>query len=147
MPFNTTYANNILNFAFGKGSLSAPSNVFMGLCSNDPEADNGTFNELSGNGYSRILISTGSGYPNLIGSASNRMIQNTKQINWTKATGDWVTACGFGLFTSETGGTPYYYGSLAEPIAVSAGSVALFDPYSLKLTFPETDIAAVATSE
>lgn len=156
MPFSTTYANNILNWMFGKSnSLSSHSKVYIGLSSNDPEASNGTFSELSGNGYHRVLISqSGETYPDFISSATNRSITNPKQINWTKATADWPNAKGFGLFTGETGGQPYFYGALTDSngnkteIEVPTGAVALFDPNTLKISFPTTDISeAAATAE
>ncbi len=144
MPFSNTYANNILNWALGKSNaLSVHSKVYIGLSSNDPEADGGTFTELSGNGYSRVLVSQyNETYPNVIGSAANRTIKNTAQINWTKATGNWVTANGFGLFTSETGGTPYYYGKLDAPMTCVEGAVALFDPNTFEISFSATDAEA-----
>lgn len=141
MPFSTPYANNILNYLFAKTKeLIIPDAVYIGLCANDPEADNGTFNELSGYGYARVLISQkGETYPNVIGSASNRMITNPYQINWTKATGDWEEAKGFGLFSAASGGTPFFYGKLEVPVTCVAGAVALFDPNTLKISFPTTD--------
>lgn len=141
MPFNDTYANNILNYAFAKtATLTAPTAVYIGLSSNDPEADSGEFTELSGGGYHRVLISVkNETYPDVITSSTNRRINNTKQINWTKATADWVDANGFGLFSSETGGTPFFYGKLSAPVSVSAGSVALFDPYAFIILFPDMD--------
>jgi len=147
MPFTTTYANNILNYALSKtAQLTAPSAVYIGLCSNDPEADNGAITELSGGGYSRVLISQkGQTYPDVMGSASGRMIQNTKQINWTKATGDWVDAKGFFLSSSGTVGETagiFFYGALEEPVPCTAGAVALFDPYTLKISFPASDTTA-----
>lgn len=151
MPFSTSYANQILNYIFAKtASLNAPSTVYIGLSSNDPEADAGAFNELSGGGYSRVLISQKSGtYPNLIGTASNRAISNQYQINWTKATLDWVEAKGIGLFDSPSGGTPFFYGKLEEPVTCVAGAVALFDPQTLRISFPNTDVdeAAATVSE
>lgn len=151
MPFSTTYANNILNFLLAKtASLSAPSAVYIGLCTNDPEADGGTFNELSGGGYSRVLISQrGASYPNVIGSASARAITNQYQINWTKATLDWDEAQGFGFFESANGGSPFFYGKLEEPVTCVAGAVALFDPQTLRISFPTSDVdeAAATVSE
>ena len=148
MPFNDSYANQILNFAFAKVyQLTPPSTVYIGLSSNNPEADGGTFTELSGNGYHRVLVSVrNETYPNVINSATDRYIVNTKQVNWTKATGDWIDAKGFGLFSAETGGTPFFYGKLEEPVSVKAGSVALFDPYAFKITFPEEDVVEEATT-
>lgn len=151
MPFSNNYANGILNYLFAKtASLSAPSAVYIGLCTNDPEADGGTFTELSGGGYSRVLISQrGATYPNVIGSASARAISNQYQINWTKATLDWPEAKGFGLFESATGGSPFFYGKLEEPVTCVAGAVALFDPQTLRISFPTSDVeeAAAAVSE
>ena len=146
MPFSDSYANSILNYALAKTkTLTAPTQVFIGLSSNDPEADDGTFTELSGGNYSRVLISlSGETYPDVIGSASDRAIKNTKQINWTKASADWATANGFGLFSQETGGTPFFYGKLETPVAVPTGAVALFEPNSLKISFSVTDTSEIS---
>ena len=153
MPFTNTYANNILNWAFGKGALSSHSKVYIGLCSNDPEADNGSITELSGGGYERVLISQlNSEYPGLMNSATLRSIVNGRQINWTKATTNWALVNGFFLSTSPTVGEKtniFFYGGLelteeqkeAGGLEVVAGAVALFDPNSLKISFPETDEA------
>ena len=148
MPFSTAYANNVLNYLFAKvEKLEAPAYVYIGLCTNDPEADGGTFNELSGGGYARVLISQREEtYPNVIGSASARAITNQYQINWTKATLDWVEAKGFGLFSSATGGTPFFYGKLEEPVTCAAGAVALFDPQTLRISFPASDVAEAAAT-
>ncbi len=141
MPFDTPKSNSILDWAFGKGTLSAISNVYIGLSTNDPVADGGTFTELSGNGYARVLINIyNSAYPGLINSASARRILNGRQINWTKATGDWPEAKGVGLFTAATGGSPYFYGTLEEPVTCPAGAVFLFDPETMKVSFPATDV-------
>lgn len=146
MPFSTNYANNILSVIFGKmASLTAPSSVYIGLCSNDPEESNGSVTELSGNGYSRVLVSLkGEAFPNTFGSPSNRKIENTYQINWTKATGDWAEAKGFFLTDAQTGGNIIFYGKLAEPVTVETGMVALFDPYAFRISFPDKDVAETA---
>lgn len=146
MPFTDNYANNILNYLFAKTStLTAPSAVYIGLCKNDPVADNGAIQELSGNGYSRVMIAQkGETYPNVIGSASGRAITNTSQINWTKATGPWEEANGFFLSSAATVGETsnvFFYGTLDEPVTCAAGAVALFDPQTLRISFPAQDVA------
>ena len=142
MPFSNAKAAEILNYMFSKSrTLSAPDNVYFGLCSNDPEADNGTFTELSGNNYARALVSKkGEVYPDFIGSTSGRTIQNAKQIVFNKATGAWITAKGFGMFTSASGGTPFYYAKLDNELTVEEGAVALFDPGTLVIGFATTDV-------
>ena len=142
MPFDTTNANAILNWAMGKtGALPAHSQVWLGLSSNTPEADDGTFTELSGNGYGRVLLHQyNETYPGLMNAASARAITNGKQIGFTKATADWATAQGYGLFTTETGGTPFFYAKLKNAVDTPAGAVFLFDPGELKIDFQTTDV-------
>lgn len=144
MPFSTNYANNVLNYIFGKsGSMNVPTNVYLALSSNDPEADNGTFTELSGGGYTRVHISTQSGvYPNLMNAAANRAITNKSQINWNKATAKWADIKGFALYTAATGGEMIYYGKITNAegkVSVDSGAVALFDPGALKISIASTD--------
>lgn len=157
MPFSTSYANDILNYTFAKtASLSAPSSVYIGLCTNDPEADGGAFMELSDNAYARVLISQrGSNYPALIGNASSRAISNIAQINWNKANPNaWARSKGFGLFSSASGGSPFFYGKLelteeeeaAGGILCEAGAVMLFDPNTLRISFPTTDVDEATTT-
>ena len=144
MPFSDTYSNNILNWAIGRSSsLTAHSKVYIGLCENDPEEEGkeGTFNELSGNGYARVLIHQyNQEYPGLMGTASSRKVKNTKQIAFNKATGNWAQVKGFGLFTAEQGGTPFYYAKLKNPVDTANGAVFLFDPEMLQIGFQKTDV-------
>ena len=161
MPFTTTYANSILNYTFSKVSqLTAPSAVYIGLCSNNPESDNGSITELSGGGYHRVMISQkGEMYPNLINLASDRAIVNQYQINWSKATTDWPRVKGLFLSSSPTVGETtsiFFYGALelteeqelAGGLLVEAGAVALFDPQTFKISFPAKDVTDEAvTSE
>lgn len=142
MPFSTTKAAEILNYMFSKTStsLSAPDNIYIGLSTNDPEADGGAFNELSGNNYARVLVSKkGAAYPDYISSTSGRTIVNSKQIVFNKASAKWETAMGFGLFTAATGGSPFYYAKLDSDVTVDGGAVALFDPNTLSIGFATTD--------
>jgi len=148
MPFTTSEANTILNWMLGKvNGLSAKSKVFMGLLTNDPEADGGTCTEVSGDTYHRVLVSQyGESYPAVLGTASDRVIKNTAQINWTKAKADWPTVKGIALYTTETGGTPFYYAKLKNALTVEAGAVALFEAGLLQIGFKDTDEDIVATT-
>jgi hypothetical protein len=145
MPYSTTDANSILGWTFAKNAITSKDKVFIGLSSNDPEADNGAFNELSGDGYARELISQyGEKYPEKMGTPSNRQIKNVAQINWPKFTAQKIVK-GIGLFTDPTGGTPYAYFSLSNTsVTVPAGAVPLFDPsmFILALSDKDEDISA-----
>lgn len=139
MPFSTTCANNILDYLFGKVELPKISSIYLALSINDPEADNGRFDELSGNTYTRVLLPTNYGELNPMGEASGRKITNARQINWTKATAEWPEVKGFGIFDRVTQGTLLYYGKLDNPIKVLPEAVALFDPGQLQISFSTTD--------
>lgn len=143
MPFSNNMANAILNFVMSKEkTMETGTDVFIGLCVNDPEAGKGAFSELSGKGYERVLIHQyNQDYPGLMDSASDRTIKNAKQIAFTKAKdGDWAEANGFGLFYEKAGGTPFYYGKLKEPTTTRDGAVFLFDPGELKIDFATEDV-------
>ena len=150
MPHNISDANKILNSTFRGEAIPSVSEIWMGLSTNDPVADGGTFNELAGNGYARVLVEqVGKSYPALLGEATGRSITNVKQINWTKATGgDWQRANGVGFFTAQTGGTPRFYGKLtltAEQIAAGGllteeGAVCLLDPGAFRVEMADYDL-------
>lgn len=165
MPYSETYAQRFLNYTLGQSMTPfyPPTNIYLALFTNDPEADGGVFTELTVPGYERLLIvrwvtepytnskgevetrSVLQEYPSYFGQAEGRTIQNNRQINWAKATQDWPTIKGFGLFTKatneglETPEEPFFYGKLDNPITVPKDAVALFDPGSLKITFPVSD--------
>ena len=154
MPFSDSYANEILNYTLAKTkTLTAPSYVYIGLSTNDPEADGGTFNELpiGTAGYSRVMIvQRDAAYPDFVGSASGRLIDNSKQINWTKASANWARVKGFGLFSSSSGGSPFFYGKLdlteqqlsEGGLLVPEGAVALFEADGFGLNFATADLDA-----
>lgn len=152
MPFTTNYANQILNVAMAKtAQMSAPAMVYIGLCSNDPEASNGSVTELSGGNYKRKAISAkGSTLLDYIGEANGRAIQNIDQINFPKASVDWARVKGFFLSTSGTVGETssiFFYGKLdlteeeeaAGGLLVKAGMIAVFDPAAFRIGFATVD--------
>lgn len=142
MPYDVSKSNSILGWTFAKNSLPNIQQVYVGLSSNNPEADGGTFVELTGDGYARELIAQyGESYPAKMGTPSERQIKNIAQINWTKFTAD-KNVKGIGLFNTPTGGTPYAYFSLSNQegsLNVPAGAVALFDPETFILALGDTD--------
>ena len=147
MPLSNKYANNYLNFLFSKVStLAAPETVYLGLTTNDPVADKGVIQELSGDTYARKLVSIKGNtlYPGLISSAANRVIQNVEQIAWTKATKEnWPKARGWILMDAPTGGDLIFYGRLEQPILCEVGAIAEIDPNSLKISFPMSDVSRI----
>lgn len=145
MPFSTTDANAILSWMMGYSSLASKGSVYIALLTNDPEADNGTCNEIPKgfDTYERVQISSGSSsaYPYLMDVADARVIKNKAQINWTKAkNSQWPEVKGIALYTSKTDGTPFYYAKVPNPFTVDPGEVALFEAGSLKISMETTDV-------
>jgi hypothetical protein len=143
MPFSTTETQNILNWALGRANApSSKSAVYIGLLTNDPEADNGTCTELSGDTYARVqLTQLNNNGRDLMGNASDRAIQNTKQINWTKATVRWPEVKGIALYTAASGtAAPFYYAKIPQSFVVEPGEVALFEAGKLKIAMSATDV-------
>lgn len=139
MILSVDYANNYLNFLLGKTkTLTAPTQVWLGLCTNDCEAE-GTFSEVSGNGYGRTLLSySGQTLDVTISAAAARALENLKQIVTPKATGDY-TVKGIGLFSAETGGTPFAWGNLdtENGVAVVTGALPMFEKGAFGLYMPD----------
>lgn len=143
MPFSNTYAHNILNCIFGKtNGITAPSSVYLALSSNDPEADGGTFTELVGGNYARVLVSLkGEAYPDYISTANDRFVINVKQIAFNKATADWADIKGFALYDAATNGNMIYYSKVTNgTVSIKTGAVALFDPQTLKIGLATVDL-------
>lgn len=144
MILSDNYANNYLNFLLGNvATLTAPTQVWLGLSSNNPEGEDGIFTELAGGNYSRVLVKIrGESYPDVLGTASDRSITNVKQITWNKASDAWLNGLGVGFFTAETGGTPFAYGKLDQELVTPAGAVALLEPGAFEIFIPEYSASA-----
>src|SRR5437660_12258362 len=74
----TATDSSILQFVLGKAAYTAPAGCYAALFSATPTADNGTFTELSGSGYTRATIDSG--------NAASAWSSTT-----TDATGVWKT--------------------------------------------------------
>ena len=57
---------------------------------------------------------------------TNGKTLNKQIIYFPEATADWGTVTHFGLFTSATGGTPFLWGALSDPVNIPSGYVPLF---------------------
>jgi hypothetical protein len=135
MPFSTTETNAILKYELGLVNTppTVKNAVYIGLLTNDPEADKGTCTEFTTTaavGYHRVRIAKYTDSDsNKIALRKERVITNDEQINWTKAGNNWPEAKGIALYTTEVvgSGTAFYYSKIPTPFATEAGDVALFE--------------------
>lgn len=121
MGYTIEKANSILNADF-------KNTYYIGLSSTVPTESGGNFNEpTSASGYKRAKLTTG--------LASNKQIQTTEYMYFGEALSDWGTMLYFGIFTSQTGGTPHYFGKIdvAGGVTVVTGQVGLVRNNNLKI--------------
>lgn len=146
MPYSIAKRNEFLQLTFPTSSVTnSPNELYLALCSNDPVADDGTFTELSGDTYARVLLKRKSDtLPDYLSSVSNGKVYNEKQIVFNRATTAWTQAKGIGLFTAKTGGSPTFYATLKTPIDVAANQIVTFDPNTFVVQFADTDVEIAA---
>lgn len=114
MPFTTSQATSIL-----KNLIT--SNVYIGLSTTTPTAAGGNFTEPgSASGYERAQFGTQD-------TSKTAQIANGAIIFFNESLGDgYGTVTHFGLFSSKSGGTPFFIGALTASMAIGAGYVPIF---------------------
>lgn len=114
--------NALLNHVLRNTAMSSPTTVYLALFTSDPgEAGGGT--ELSGDGYARQSVA--------FDAPSDGVADNTSDIEFPQATGDWGEVTHVGLFDAETAGNLLWYGALTasktintdDQFVVSAGDL------------------------
>ena len=133
---SATEANNYVKYLTGfSSSLSGGSSVFLAL-----GTSNGTtFTEITpnaANNYARCMIKSGSSYPDVL-TVSGRKVYNHEQIVFNKVLSEAYTAPAIALYRQETGGTPYAFGLLDEPLQAVVGSLPMFERNALQILIPD----------
>lgn len=136
MAFTTSKANDLLNSNF--------KNIYIGLSSSAPNEDGGNFSEPAiskETGYTRGDLS------DCMGSAANRQIQNTKVCYMTLLRQSCGTATHFGLFSSASGGTPFFYGALTTSVPLTANHIPVVDVGGIVIGLDKSSLDAAKTWE
>lgn len=114
--------NHFLDALYGGGTFTEPSTVYLALFSSDPgETGGGT--ELTGGGYARLALTTGTDIT-VSGSAAT----NPADIEFPESTGTQGNAAYFGLMTAATSGQLLHYGSLSPARNINAAGIVLRIP-------------------
>jgi hypothetical protein len=117
-----THSDTVLNL-LRNINASGYANVYMGLLSTAPSNDGDPGTELSGNGYSRQVITFSAP---VAGSGESRKIDNNATVEFGPATANWPTVVAAALYTAATGGTMLYWGNLTTPKTVESGDTLRF---------------------
>ncbi len=106
--------NKILDHVLGSSALAQPSALYVAL-STGSFNDDASGTELSGNGYSRKVIT--------FGTASSGSIASNSAVEFDTATGDQGTISHFGIFDASSGGNLLYHGAFSSSKVISTGDV------------------------
>jgi hypothetical protein len=126
--FSDYWENKILDHIFGKGSYTPPT-IYVGLSTADPTDDGSGLAEPSGNGYARVQTSACNW-----NAASNGTLDNSSDIIFTQATGNWGTITHFALFDAATAGNILAYGALSQSKSISESDTAKFEAGDLNIS-------------
>jgi hypothetical protein len=116
MPMTNYLANQIGNATLRGTTYTGVANVYASLYSVTPTASaSGT--ELTGNGYSRQLIT--------FSSAANGVVTSNTAVTFTNSGNAWPTIVAFGIAdASSTGNLLYYKGIQSRNVQLN-GNVVL----------------------
>jgi hypothetical protein len=126
--FSDYWENKILDHIFGKGSYTPPT-IHVGLSTADPTDTGSGLTEPSGSGYARVQTSVSDW-----NAASNGSLENSNDINFAQATGNWGTITHFALFDAATAGNMLAYGALSQSKSISESDTARFEAGDLQIS-------------
>jgi hypothetical protein len=126
--FSDYWENKILDHIFGKGSYTPPT-IYVGLSTADPTDAGSGLAEPSGNGYTRVQTSTSDW-----NAASNGTLDNSSDITFTQATGNWGTITHFALFDAATAGNMLAHGALNQSKSINEPDTARFEAGDLQIS-------------
>jgi hypothetical protein len=126
--FSDYWENKILDHIFGKGSYTPPT-IYVGLSTADPTDTGSGLTEPSGNGYARVQTSASDW-----DAASNGTIENSSDITFTQAAGNWGTITHFTLFDAATEGNMLAHGALSQSKLINQSDTAKFEAGDLDIS-------------
>ena len=122
--FSNYTENAVLNHIFMNSAFAFPTNLYVALSTTDPTESGTGITEPSGGGYSRVTTSGATW-----STASTGTLNNSAEISFPTATGDWAGGANltaFAIFDASTGGNMIAYADLTTARAVLNGDTAKF---------------------
>lgn len=125
MAFTNYLENKIQAYVWSGTAFSSPSaSLYVGLFTSAPgEGGGGT--EVSGNGYSRKLVSM---------TTSADLSTNSGAVEFDTATGSWGTITHVAIFDASTSGNMLAYAALASAKTIATGDVFRIPAGDLDIT-------------
>lgn len=133
--------NKLVDFLFRGVSFTAPSTLYIALCTATPTdtSTGSTISEISGGNYSRQSLtsntsnwSTTNGDNAATSSGTNGTTLNSTQINWTSVT--WSgTVTSVAVCDAASGGNMLFYAALSSSRTIASGDSLSFGINSLSI--------------
>jgi len=96
----------LLDHVLKTGAYAVPTNIYVALSTADPLDTGGSIAEPVGGSYARVVMDSWD-------AAASRATENTNQITFPQATGDWGTITHWAIFDAITGGNFLAHGDFA----------------------------------
>ncbi len=134
----------LLNCLFRNTAFSPPANVYLALFTTVPGDDGTGGVEVSGGGYARVTLSTGSSgtgvgsawdAPAAEGAGGGMFCDNAADITFTTSTTSWGVVRGFGIYDDPTAGNLLIYGALTADKTVDSDVQFVFSAGQLDIAF------------
>ena len=111
----------VLNHVFGIATFTSPSDYYIALFIALPNDDGTGGTEVSGGGYSRVDYT-------LWANDTGDQVYNSQAITFPKATADWGTVVGAGIYDAASAGNFLAFGSLSSSVDVLQNDQVIFQP-------------------
>lgn len=127
----TDYGERVVLSHFFSNTYSKPTNYYIGALTAITNKEEGTVTEVSGNGYSRVAVSSSTGFA---WNSSQARIENASEITFPAATGPWGTIIAIAVYDTSTGGTPIAIAELDEAKTIGTNDVLSFAAGNIRIS-------------
>ena len=114
MSFSDYLEGKIVGHVFGGTAYTAPTTIYVGLSTANPDEDASGLAEPTGNGYTRKAVTW---------STSGSTATNNGAIEFDTATASWGTITHIGLFDAATSGNMIAYAALSASKAIDTNDI------------------------
>ena len=126
----TAAANLMADHFLGVTDSPFSTTVYVGLSTTDPTIAGLLTGEVSGGSYARQAVD--------FAAAVAGLCDNTAQITFPEATGNWGTVAYWMICTALTAGTVLYYAAIAPGMNITPGMQYLIPAGTLDVYIPLT---------
>jgi hypothetical protein len=130
MSFSNFWENEILDHVFGTGAYTAPTNIYIALCTStvlDSSTGGSLPGEVTGGAYARVVCNTWD-------AAAAGATENTQAESFAQATASWGTITHFALCDHSSTGNMLAHSALSTARNVASGDTARFATGDLDVT-------------